>query len=130
MNRSSRKDPWTVSVIHALILTILTINAASCRTATPPKVEPTTEYWTNLSDPMKDRLRKELTQDQLNAFQKLVQEACLTSAFAECVCCGNLVGVCNPTSWDCCASVVFVPSDGSSCSFPPGPCLCTQPAPS
>ena len=126
MSRLSRRGHWTIT----LILTILVINIASCRTAAPPKREPITEYWTNLSDPMKERLRTQLTQDELDAFQKLVQAACLKSAWVECICCGNDKGVCNPTSWDCCASAAFLPADGSSCSFPPGPCDCLLPAPS
>ncbi|MEA2952842.1 MAG: hypothetical protein QOJ96_2362 [Alphaproteobacteria bacterium] len=38
------------------------------------------------------------------------------------------VASCNPNSWDCAGSVVFVPNDGASCGYAPnGACDCPVP---
>jgi hypothetical protein len=70
-----------------------------------------------------------LSTEQLETFDQIVQQACQTNPFANCVCCAPAtLAACNPNNWDCCASVVFAPNDGAECAFQPiGPCLCASP---
>jgi hypothetical protein len=49
-----------------------------------------------------------------------------------CTACTNLPGnhaaACNPNNWDCAASTIFAPADGSACAFGPGgTCNCPLP---
>jgi hypothetical protein len=61
-------------------------------------------------------------------WQRIVERACKTSAFVNCVCCDPKTRrACNPTNWSCCGSAVFGPADGSSCAFDRGGCNCPNP---
>jgi len=75
-----------------------------------------------------DRIGPELrAMGVTDSFFQIVQQTCQHSEFAQCTCCSPATTTpCNPSGWDCCASVVFAPSTGGSCSFAPsGPCQCS-----
>ncbi len=60
-------------------------------------------------------------------YWQIIQQACASNPIANCVCCASPTkSHCNPSSFDCCASVVFAPQDGSSCQVP-APCDCPMP---
>jgi hypothetical protein len=110
-----------------LLSLALLFGLASCHPAKRPPAQ--SEIFAKLSPAKQEELVGALSQDDLDNFDQIVQQACQTNPFANCVCCAPAtLAACNANNWDCCASVVFAPGDGGECAFaPPGLCLCQAP---